>query len=253
MITKQSLALDQPIEKQKLPLFWRLGKLNTGQPLLWPINYQQPIIIKCVHKTHETAHRFLETLLLSLWQQTGGQQLQIVLYEASLKRVFHYSSQLPVQVLYHKQHVKKHIADLHALAQQRQDILKQLNYVSWFDYINQQSQVEPLQLVVLSQLWPDPELLADLSDLCRYGGQFGILPVLVVSEHFFPAIADDWYAQFLEECCLKALVVELKQGYYVQIKHHQLQEIADLYAFFKPKIDRYSESVLTAVCRGEYD
>ena len=131
--------------------------------------------------------------------------------------------------LYHKQHVKKHIADLHALAQQRQDILKQLNYVSWFDYINQQSQVEPLQLVVLSQLWPDPELLADLSDLCRYGGQFGILPVLVVSEHFFPAIADDWYAQFLEECCLKALVVELKQGYYVQIKHHQLQEIADLY------------------------
>ena len=48
-------------------------------------------------------------------------------------------------------------------------------------------------------------------------------------------------------------MLELKQGYYLQMKHHKLQEIADLYAYFKPKIERYSEAVLTAACRGEHD
>lgn len=31
--------------------------------MLWPINYQQAIIVKCVHKTHEAAYRLVESLL----------------------------------------------------------------------------------------------------------------------------------------------------------------------------------------------
>ena len=253
MISKQSLALDQPVESPHLPLFWRLGKLNTGQPVLWPINYQQAIVIKCVHKTHEVAHRLLETLLLNLWKQTQGQSVDICVHETSLSRVFHYVNHLPINIIYHKYQIKAHIANLHALAQQRQDFLKQQSYISWYDYMLNQPQAEPLQFVVLSQLWPDPELLADVSELCRYGGQFGILPLLVMSEHFFPETADNWYDVFIEECCQDALVLEVKQGYYLQMKHHQLQDIADLYAFFKPKIDRYSESILTTASRGEHD
>lgn len=253
MITKQTLALDQLTNTQQLPLFWRLGKLNTGSPVLWPINYQQAIIVKCVDKTHEAAHRLVESLLLALWQQGQRQQLKIVVYESSLKRSFAYLSQLPSNIIYHKQHLKAHLADLQALAQQRQDILQHHNYSSWYQYLQHHPQADPLQLVVFSQLWPDLELLADLSDLCRYGGQFGILPIVVISEHFLPDIADNWYQTFIDECSQEALTLELKQGYYLQIKDKQLQEIADLYAFFKPKIDRYSESVLNACCRSEHD
>lgn len=45
MINAQTLALDSLSSEPHLPLFWRLGKLNTGQPLLWPITYQQAMVV----------------------------------------------------------------------------------------------------------------------------------------------------------------------------------------------------------------
>ena len=69
----------------------------------------------------------------------------------------------------------------------------------------------------------------------------------MVSERWFPENSQDEWQQALQqvliECYRQALIVELKQQNYVQIKHHKLQDIADLYAFFKPKIDKYSEVV----------
>ena len=250
MINAQTLALDSLSSDPHLPLFWRLGKLNTGQPLLWPITYQQAMVVQCTPKTHDISYRFLENILLSLWQQTQGQYIHISLYESSLKTACVYTSQLPSSVLsvfYHKKMFKEQLDNLRLLAQQRKTLLQATNMQTWYSYLQEYPQAEPLHIVVLTQLWPDMELLTDLSDLCRYGTQLGILPILVVSERWFPENSQDEWQQALQqvlvECYRQALIIELKQQNYVQIKHRKLQDIADLYAFFKPKIDKYSEVV----------
>jgi hypothetical protein len=88
MITTTTLHLHHCQQQTFLPAFWRLGQLNNGLPLLWPMTYQQAMIVECNAKSHLEAYRLVENCVLLLLQQTPAHLLQVTLYEHSLRSSF---------------------------------------------------------------------------------------------------------------------------------------------------------------------
>lgn len=246
MITATTLHLAHSVKQTFLPAFWRLGQLTTGLPVLWPMTYQQAVIVECSAKSHHDACRLVENCLLLLLQVSPAALLQLTMYEHSLRPSFpRLSKQYPISSsitrIHHKKHFKDHLHDLQQLAHQRKTLLASLDVATWYDYMAINDQAEPLQIVVISHLWPDVELLSELADLCQYGVQYGILPIVILSSRYFPVVAhDDWQAnlnEIIAEIKLNALSIAVQKDATLEIKQPPLQEIANLYHFFKPTVD----------------
>lgn len=250
MITTKTLHLSQSSKQAFLPAFWRLGQLSTGLPVLWPMTYQQAIIVECSAKSHREAYRLVENCLVSLLQRTPNQQLRLTIYEHSLKSSFpalkQHSQQpkaAPIQLITHKKQLKDYVGELQQKAHQRQALLAEQQLVTWHDYMVINKDAEPLEVLVLSQVWPDVELLVELADLCQYGVLYGILPILIISSRYFAKTnPDDWQAnlnEILAELTAHSLQLVVHKDASLEIKHQELHDIADLYDFFKPTIDVY--------------
>lgn len=250
MISAQTLHLTEAACSEHLPLFWRLGVLASGLPLLWPMTYRQALVINCQAKTHGMAYRLLENNLLALWRHNRRKQLHLTLYEYSLRACFPCLQQLPADqltVIQHKKRFKDYLGDLQQQAHERQVVLMKHGVDSWYDYIVRYPDAEPLHMVVVSQLWPDIELLVELNDLCQYGARLGIVPIIIVSQRYFAKQpVDDWQSnqkEILAEMMASALVLNLPQDDELQIQHAQLQEIADLYHFFQPRVESHAPAL----------
>lgn len=249
MISAHTLSLTDDCRAQHLPLFWRLGVLSTGMPLLWPMTYQQGVVIDCQAKTHGAAYRLVENLLLALWRQTAT-ACHLTLYEYSLRPCFPHLQQLPPQRLTRlrqKKQVKDYLDGLHELAGQRQELLTRRGLASWYDYLALYPDAGPLHVIVLSQVWPDVELLVELNDLCRYGGEVGILPVIILSQRYFPEVPQDEWQHNLHDIVNEirdsALVIRLLKEQDLRISHAHLQAIADLYHDFAPTVESHEPVV----------
>jgi hypothetical protein len=248
MITTTTLHVNYSEALSFLPAFWRLGKLATGLPVLWPMTYQQAVIVECSAKSQSDACRLVENCLLLLLKTTPAHQLHITVYEHSLRSPFpalksftQQPSKSLVNIITQKKHVKDYLGELQQKAHQRQALLAKLQVATWYEYMAMNHHAEPLEVLVLSQLWPDIELLGDLADVCQYGVRLGILPILIVSSRYFPKVPhDEWQINLsgvLEEITTNSLGLLVHQDASLEIKHQQLQEIANLYQFFKPTVD----------------
>ncbi|PTQ91134.1 hypothetical protein [Agitococcus lubricus] len=249
MIDASTLALTQPSIAQHLPAFWRLARLNTGLPLLWPITYQQAIVIRHQLAHQEAAYQLVENCLLSLWQH-GAAQLEFTVYQHSLRPAFPYFQQLSsssIRCIYHKKQFKDYLEDLHTLLVQRQQGINSAQVLSDNQRLAIPSATDKIQIVVISQLWPDVELLTRLLDICQYGLALGVVPILLLSEHYFPKHpVDEWQTQLLaliEQITTPALVMNVHAHQRLTIEAPQLQPLAALYDFFQPVIEYYDAAV----------
>ena len=245
MITTTTLHLHHSQLQTFLPAFWRFGQLNTGFPVLWPMTYQQAIIIECNAKAHQEAYRLVENSLLSLLQLSPSQHVHLTVYEHSLRTSFpQLKHRKHINLITHKKQLKDVVGDLQQKAHYRQSLLAEQKLANWFEYMALNPQAEPMEVLVLSQVWPDIELLVELADLCQYGAPLGILPVLIISSRYFPKIPhDEWQINLsgvIAEMMEKSLRLVVHHDSTFDIKHSELQELADLYQFFSPTLDLYA-------------
>ena len=249
MITTKTLHLHHSTQQSCLPAFWRLGQLATGLPVLWPMTYTQAVVVECNAKSHHEAYRLVENCLLSLLKVSPAQQLRITVYEHTLRSPFPllkplYQQKHALRVITHKKQLKDTVGELQQIAHQRQALLSKLKLATWYDYMATHQDTEPVEILVLSQVWPDIELLVELADLCQYAVHLGVLPLLVISSRYFPKIPhDEWQINLsgvIEEINQNSLRLVVHRDASLEIKHQELQEIADLYHFFQPTVDVYS-------------
>ena len=245
MITTTTLDLNHCQQQTFLPAFWRLGQLNNGLPLLWPMTYQQAMIVECNAKSHLEAYRLVENCVLSLSLQTPAHLLQVTVYEHSLRASFPALKNTgKITAITYKKQLKDYVGELQQIAHQRQALLAELKLASWYEYLAINQDAEPFKVLVLSQVWPDIELLVELADLCQYGVRLGILPILILSSRYFPKIPhDEWQINIsgaVEEIIENSLRVVVHRDASLEVKHQQLQDMAELYQFFKPTVDFYS-------------
>ena len=246
MITTTTLHLHSCQRQTFLPAFWRLGQLNNGLPLLWPMTYQQAMIVECNAKSHLEAYRLVENCVLLLLQQTPEHLLQVTLYEHSLRSSFPALKQThSITRITYKKQLKDYVGELQQIAHQRKALLAELKLASWYEYLAINPDADSFKVLVLSQVWPDIELLVELADLCQYGVRLGILPLLIISSRYFPKIPhDEWQINLsgaIEEINENSLRVVVHRDASLQVKHQQLQDMADLYQFFQPTVDVYSQ------------
>jgi hypothetical protein len=251
IITTTTLHPQYSKPQASLPAFWRLGQLATGLPVLWPMTYSQAVIVECNAKSHHEAYRLIENCLLSLLKVTPAHQLHLTVYEhtlrspfPALKPIFQQAKKHALKVITHKKLLKDTVGELQQIAHQRQALLAQLKLATWYDYMASHEDADPVEVLVLSQVWSDIELLVELADLCQYAVRLGILPLLVISSRYFPKIPqDEWQINLsgvIEEINQNSLRLVVHRDASLEIKHQELQEIADLYHFFQPTVDVYT-------------